>query len=55
MPARGTGKFQKTGQSQLRQQYNVLKAVRKTRNKSAPTWNDYVRVTKNGRRDYGSK
>ena len=55
MPARGQGKFQKQGQSQLRQQWNVLKAVRKTRNQRAPTWEDYQRKTKNGRRDYDGK
>ena len=55
MPKKGQGTYQKSGQSALRQNWNVLKAVRRFRGTAAPTWAEYVKSTNNGRKDYKKK
>lgn len=55
MPQKGQGPFQKSGQSALRENWRVLKAVRKLRGSTSPSWNEYVKRTNNGRKDYSKK
>ena len=55
MPAASRGQYQKQGLSSVRRDYNVLKAVRKYRGQSAPSWAEYLRGTGRGRRKYSPK
>ena len=49
------GTFAKQGLSAVRRDWSVLKAVRKFRGSSAPSWSEYLRVTRRGRVDYRAK
>lgn len=55
MAAKGKGQYQKAGLSGVRRDYNVLKAVRRFRGQSAPSWPDYVRTTQRGSKRYNPK
>ena len=49
------GTFARQGLSSVRRDWSVLIAVRKFRGRSAPSWDEYVRNTNRGRRDYSAK
>ncbi len=55
MPARGRGQYQRAGTSRTRRRFNVLKAVRTSRGRRGPNWQDYLTSTQNGRKEYTSK
>lgn len=55
MPARGRGQYQRAGTSKTRRRFNVLTAVRTSRGQAGPKWQDYLKTTQNGRKDYSQK
>lgn len=55
MATKQSGKYASQGLSQVRRDFNVLKAVRKFRGQSHPSWEEYLRVTRRGLRTYKSQ
>jgi len=47
--AKGRGPYQAQGLGTVRRDWNVLKAVRRYRGQSAPTWTQYLTNTQKGR------